>query len=136
MQQTLIGMHSLWRWVVLLLVVVALLRGVVGWLRGGEWTSLDRQLSMLAVTAIDIQVLLGIILFISEQRWTSTVFFSAIHPFAGLAALAAAHIGNARVKRATTSQAKYRRLTISLFVALLLMTAVIPSYAWYRAWPV
>lgn len=136
MQQTLIGMHSLWRWVVLLLAVVALLRGVVGWLRGGEWTSLDRQLSMLAVTAIDIQVLLGIILFISEQRWTSTIFFSAIHPFAGFAALAAAHIGNARVKRATTSQAKYRRLTISLFVALLLMTAVIPSYAWYRAWPV
>ena len=131
----LVGLHSLWRWVVLLVVLVALVRGLVGWLRGGAWTDLDRQLSRAAVGAIDVQALLGIIIWLGERRWdVNNPFLSVIHPLVMLVALAVAHVGSVRLRRESEPVAKYRWLALSLIVVLILVTAAIPSYSWGRAW--
>jgi hypothetical protein len=134
MQAFLLGMHSLWRWVVLIAVLAALVRGLIGWLRGGEWTGLDRQLSMLAVTALDIQLLLGILLWITERRWSDGAFFGFVHPLVMIAAVAVAHLGNVRIRRETDATARHRWLALSLLVVLILVTAAIPSYSWSRVW--
>lgn len=131
---TIVGIHSLWRWVVLLVVLVALVRGLIGWLRGGEWSSLDRQLTMLATTTIDIQFLLGLILWIGTQAWTRGTFLAVTHPLVMLAALVVAHAGNILLRRAPTSTAKYRALTLSLIVVIFLVTAAIPPASWSRIW--
>ena len=131
----LVGLHSLWRWVVLLVMVVALVRGLIGWLRGGDWTGLDRQLTLATVSAIDIQALLGIIIWIGEGRWGGdSVFLSFIHPLIMIVALAVAHIGSARLRRESEPVAKHRWLALSLIVVFFLVTAAIPSYSWGRAW--
>lgn len=131
----LVGLHSLWRWVVLLVMLVALVRALLGWLRGGAWTGLDRQLTLAAVSAIDIQALLGIIVWLGERRWDgSNPFLSFIHPLIMVVALAIAHAGSVRVRRETEPAARYRWLALSLVVVLVLVTAAIPSYSWGRAW--
>ena len=132
--QTLVGLHSLWRWVVLLVVLVALVRGLVGWLRGGAWTDLDRRLTLAAVTAIDIQVLLGVIVWIAGRRWNGTLFLGLIHPLVMLVAVAIAHVGSARLRRESEPAARHRWLALSLLAVLVLVTAAIPSYSWARAW--
>ena len=131
----LVGLHSLWRWVVLLVMLIALVRGLLGWLRGGAWTGLDRRLTLAAVSAIDIQALLGIIVWLGERRWDgSNPFLSFIHPLVMLVALAVAHAGSARLRRESEPAARYRWLTLSVVVVLVLVTAAIPSYSWGRAW--
>ena len=134
MQAFLVGMHSLWRWVVLIAVLVALVRGLIGWLRGGDWTGLDRQLSLLATTALDIQLLLGILLWITERRWSDGAFFAFVHPLVMIAAIAVAHLGSIRIRRETDAVARHRWLALSLLVVLILVTAAIPSYSWSRIW--
>ena len=135
MMSVLVGLHSLWRWVVLLVMLVALVRGLFGWLRGGAWTDLDRQLTLATVGAIDIQALLGIIIWIGEGRWGGDdVFRSFIHPLVMIVALTVAHVGSARLRRESEPAAKHRWLALSLVVVFVLVTAAIPSDSWGRAW--
>lgn len=129
-----VGVHSLWRWVVLLVMTVALVRGLLGWLRGGEYKSGDRTLAILATTAIDIQVVLGLLIYGLGQHWKSGAFIAYIHPVVMIVALIIAHVFSARAKRATTSVAKHRALAIGLILTLFLVTAAIPAYSWSRAW--
>lgn len=130
----LVGLHSLWRWVVLIVLVVAFVRGLIGWLRGGDWTSGDRTLALLATTAIDIQVVLGLLVYGIGQHWQSGAFIAYIHPAIMIVALVIAHIASARAKRAATPIAKHRTLAIGLFLTLFLISAAIPAYSWSRAW--
>lgn len=131
--QILLGLHSVWRWVVLLVIVVALVRGIMGWVRGGPWTSSDRTLALLTTTAIDIQIVLGLLLYGIGRYWTDPRSFIAyIHPLVMIIALAVVHITSARVKRLDSPIARHRTFAIGLIVTLFLITAAIPPWAWSR----
>ena len=133
--QILLGLHSLWRWVVLIVVVVALIRGIVGWVRGGPWTGTDRTLSLLTTSAIDIQVVIGLLLYGVAQAWKGqTAFIAYLHPLIMIVALVIVHLASARAKRLDSPVARHRTFTIGLIVALVLITGAIPSYSWSRIW--
>ena len=134
MQMTLLNLHSLWRWVVLLVVTIALVRAIIGWLRGGTWTKNDRILALIAVSALDIQLLLGLAVYGGGNHWNSSTFVAYIHPVVMILAIAIAHVTNTLVRRAEPANAKFRTLAIGLFVAIFLITAAIPSASWSRAW--
>ena len=134
MQTTLVGLHSLWRWVVLLVVVIALVRGIVGWLRGGSWTKNDRVLTLVAISALDIQLLLGLAVYGGGNHWNSSAFLAYVHPLIMIGAIVIAHITSTLVRRAEPATAKFRTLAIGLFVAIFLITAAIPAGSWSRAW--
>lgn len=55
-------LHSLWRWVVVVVAVIALVKFALGWLQRKNPDALDYRLLLAFTTSIDIQVLLGIIL--------------------------------------------------------------------------
>lgn len=55
-------LHSLWRWVVVVVALVALVKFALGWLQKKNPDALDRRLLLAFTTTIDIQVLLGIVL--------------------------------------------------------------------------
>src|SRR5512135_1128646 len=94
-------LHSIWRWVVLLAAAAAIIKALVGWFGRQEWALWDDRLGMLYTLAIDIQVLLGLILYIVEQRWRlPDPFFAYIHPLVMIIALAVAHIGRSRTRKA------------------------------------
>ena len=130
----LIGLHSLWRWVVLLAVTVAFVRGVIGWLRGGAWTGNDRILALVAITTLDIQLLLGLVVYGTGSHWESGNFLAYIHPLVMIVAIVVAHATTILIRRTEPASAKFRTLAIGLFVALFLITAAIPSGSWSRAW--
>lgn len=130
----LVGVHSLLRWVVLLVATIALVRGLVGWLGGGAWTELDRGLTRAAGGIISLQVLLGIVIWVVERRWGDGLFLGVVHPLVMLGALGIVQVGSARIKRASDGPAKHRTLALSLLLALVLITAAIPPDAWSRAW--
>lgn len=132
MQNALVDIHSFWRWVVLIVLTVALLRGLAGWLRGGEWSGFDRTLLLTTVGALDLQLLLGIIIWILGRHWNSGTFLAVTHPLVMIAGVGVAHLASARIKRAPDAVGKYRVLAIGVFLALFLITAAIPPDAWRR----
>lgn len=134
MLQSILGLHSFWRWVVLLALVVGIVRGLMGWLRGATWEPRDRQIALLVTTALDIQLLLGVVLWLGEQSWSDGVFRGIVHPVVMIVAIAIAHVASLRAKKAASDSAKFRALAIGLILATFLITAAIPSQSWMRLW--
>lgn len=109
--------HSGWRYIIILLLVVTLVKALLGVISKGRWGSLDEWLNRLNPIAIDIQFLLGLILWILQQRWTGAVPLSSWeHPFTMLIAAALSHITAARVKKAPTDAAKYQAALVGYLI--------------------
>lgn len=128
--ETLVTVHSLWRWIVLLLVLLATVVSLWKWYQRDAWENPDRRLPLFATIAIDIEVLIGIVLWIGQGRWSGDPFFTSIlHPIIMLAALAVAHAAMSR-SRAQRGPDRHRIVGLGLLLALILMVLGIPQYAW------
>ena len=53
--------HSIVRWLIVVVAVIAIIKFALGWLRGGAFSSMDRGLASGFSGLIDLQVLLGFI---------------------------------------------------------------------------
>jgi hypothetical protein len=89
---TLLKIHGDVRWIIVLVAVVAVVRLVYGLIREKPYDRVTRTAVMAFSTAIDIQVLLGIIYFIrngaKDSRWPTHRFE---HALTMLSALMIAH---------------------------------------------
>jgi len=124
--------HSGWRYIVILVMVVALLKLLIGLVGKQGWTRLDQILGAATPIVIDIQWLLGIILWIVKQRWTGgDTLRSWEHPTLMTLALIAAHVGWSRAKRAPNESAKFQpAFTGFLIAALLIAVGVARVTGW------
>jgi hypothetical protein len=128
------------RWVVLVLAVVTVVRAFSGWLGKKEWAALDKRLGLFFTSSIDVQVLLGLILYILLSPITRSAlqdfgaamsnavlrFWAVEHLFSMAVAVALAHVGRALSKRATTDTSKHRRAAIWFGLATLAILVAIP----------
>ncbi len=114
--------HSGWRVLVLLIVGLALLKFLVGWLGNQRWTKLDQVLGAATPIVIDIQWLLGIVLWIMQQRWTgASALVSWEHPVTMTLALIVGHITWSRAKRSSSDAAKFRMAFVGFLITVLLV---------------
>jgi hypothetical protein len=122
MQSFIFQAHSGWRWIVILVAVVALVKLLIGWLMGARWSRLDQGLGAALPIVLDIQLLLGLVLWIVEQRWNGgDPLRSFEHPVTMILAIVAAHITWSRVKKSDVDQVKYRTAVIGFAIALILV---------------
>lgn len=120
--ETLVEVHSGVRWLVLL----ALLAGaVVGIYRARVGASWEPGVFQIGVIALDIQVLIGIVIWIIDDAWSETFFYKIIHPGFMLIALAVAHVGLVLAKRRNDDRSNMLAGG-SFILALVLITAAIP----------
>ena len=119
--------HSLWRWVVLVLVAAAVAAALSG--RGA------RQAARLAVPAADLQLVLGLLLHLwlsplgnraiaAASRDAEEIFFAATHFAAMVIALGLTHAAGMSVRRGLE-----RRGAALFGAALGLMLSAVP---WWR----
>jgi hypothetical protein len=57
----LLTIHSLLRWLIVIVAIIAVVKFAIGWLRGGAFKGMDRGLSSGFSGLIDLQVTLGLI---------------------------------------------------------------------------
>ncbi len=133
-------LHSYVRWVVLLLGVLAVVRIWSGRLGGRAWTSADGRAVQWFSSALGLQVLLGLLLYVALSPMTRAAFsdfgaamgdrvlrFWAVeHIFGMIAAIALLHIGQGRARRAGSDAGRFRTLSVFLGLALLLILVSIP----------
>ena len=64
----LLQFHSGWRYIVIVVLVVAIAKLLIGWLTNGKWSKLDQGLGAATPLIVDIQMLLGLVLLFTGYR--------------------------------------------------------------------
>ena len=123
-------LHSYWRWVVLVVGVAAIMLSLLAMTGNRPWDTLTDRLALLFTIALDIQVLIGIAVWITEQRWTGDLFLGYIHPLLMVGAVALAHVGRARADRATDSKVKGRLAAFFFLASFVVILVAIPIGSW------
>lgn len=135
-----LSIHSILRWVVLILAVVAAVRAFIGWFGKQEWTALDNRLGVALSGSMDLQVLLGFILYIFLSPLTTTAlqdfgaamsndvlrYWSVEHILLMIVALILIHVGRATSKVAEAATSKHKRAAIFFGLATLAILIAIP----------
>ena len=138
----LLPLHSIMRWVVIILALVTIGRALYGWLGKKPWTQLDNRLSSFFTMGFDIQILIGLILyFISPLMQTAFQnfggamsnsdlrFYAVEHIFLMILALGIAHAGRTLSRKAKDAFKKHRNAALFYILAILIVLAAIP---WQR----
>lgn len=133
-------LHSFGRWVVLILLLLAIFKHLTAGNR--PYTKGDARTSLFLMIASDIMLLVGIYLFFASDRagygliknsgmaqvMSDAVsrFFVVEHQIGMILGIALIHIGKAQGKKNLADSAKHRRTAIFYIVALLIILASIP----------
>jgi hypothetical protein len=140
MYNAMLIIHSVLRWIVLLLAIAAIGVSLRGWLGDRERGGLHRGLGGAFVGSVHLEVLLGLLLYFVYSPLTKAAFedFGAAMKDAVLRFWAVEHltlmvlaavfatIGSVVAKRAEEDRVAHRRATIGFGLALLTILAGIP----------
>ena len=149
MYAIIIDIHNIVRWIVLVMGVWVVARAWGGLLVRREWTKGDRLAGLFFTSTLDVQLLLGIILYglsplirIAFQDFGAAMgargirYFSLDHVVYALLAVLLAHLGSASTRKAPTTRTRFRRAALAFTLALVLIVLGIP-WPWLdigRAW--
>lgn len=139
MYSTVLLIHSWLRWAVLIAALIAIFRAFGGWSGVKTWTRLDDRAGSIFIGLLDLQLLLGFILYLFLSPFTTSAFedfggamrnsamrFWAVeHTFGMVLAVALAHIGRVRGRKAAAAK-KHRTTAIFYTLALIIILASIP----------
>lgn len=143
MYPIILTIHNIFRWLVLIFGLLAIIRAYRGWFGKKEWTNMDNRWGMGFTVSLDVQVLLGLLLYVAFSPITTSAFsdFGAAmadsdarfwlveHIFMMIIALVLAHVGRSRAKKADTDVGKHKRAAIFYTLSLLVIIVAIP---WWR----
>ncbi|HEX6317080.1 MAG TPA: hypothetical protein VFZ73_19545 [Gemmatimonadaceae bacterium] len=135
-----LGLHNLARWLVLLTGVWAVFLMWRGWLGRRQWTVTESRATAAFVGSLDLQLVLGLLLFAVFSPLTRQAFsdiggamrdapvryFLVEHPLIMVLAVAAAHIGRARIRKAATDVDRFQKGSILLGLSLAALAGFIP----------
>lgn len=144
MHTGLLHSHNGLRWLVLLALLISIVFAFSGWFGKRDWKKIDNISGLFLVIFMDIQFLIGIILYAFVSPITKAAFndfgaamknselrFYAIEHFTFMIiALALVHIGRAKSKKDIAGWKRHRSAAIFYGISLLLILAAIP---WDRA---
>lgn len=138
MYPILLSLHSLFRWLVLLSLMISIITAYRGWKGNSAFTSAANSLRHWTATIAHLQLLIGVIIYFQSPAVISSMtvgihpltleqaFFKYIHAILMLIAVVLITIGSAKAKRMTTDTAKYRTMLIWFVMALTLIFIAIP----------
>lgn len=131
--------HSWCRWVIILLGVLAVARALAGRAGGRPWLASDASAGRFYTIALDVQMLLGLLLYfvfsnlltvaredMGRAMGNPAIRFWLVEHFTGMViAIALAHVGTARVRKAADAPARFSQA--ALFYGLSLVAVLLAS---------
>jgi membrane protein DedA with SNARE-associated domain len=127
-------LHSGFRYVVFLLVLVAIILSLLGWLVKKPYTEVNRRVNLFALISAHTQLLIGIVLyFISPlvqfnsgtMKNDTTRYFTVEHWFGMVIAIVLITIGHSKAKKLELSVAKHKTIAIFYIIAFLVIIGTI-----------
>lgn len=135
----LVHLHSVGRWIVLLLLLIAIFNSLVAGQR--PFIRSDARTGLLLVIFTDLMLLIGLALWFLGSRGYNIVkgsnmgevmkdpfnrFFGVEHIAGMLIAIILIHVGKAQGKKRISDKAKHKRTLLFYVLALLIILASIP----------
>ncbi len=149
--QTLLVLHNLFRWLILIFGFWTLLSAISGLTSSRIYSANDGRANLFFMISMDIQLLLGLALYFMNGWYTGLShmgesmkepmvrFFTVEHSFMMIIAWILVHVGRVSVKKAFNSSGKFKKTLIFFGIALLLILIAIPwpfreaiSRPWFR----
>lgn len=132
--EILLQIHSYLRYLILALMIIVIIKSLIGWLSKGNFTALDNQLSLTLASSVHIQLLLGLLLYFMSGKvsfsngamsngWTR--YWTVEHLVMMIIAIVLITIGRARMKRSNSDLQKFKVLTITNLIALVVVVIAI-----------
>jgi hypothetical protein len=140
MYNALLSFHSVLRWLVLLAGLAVVVRSAMG--LGGQrrWGAADERGAKLFIITLDVQTLIGLLLYgifspfvklamsdiAGAMRDGDLRFWLVEHLFGMVIAVALAHIGRSKLRKATDDGTRYRIAVTFFGIALAVILLSIP----------
>lgn len=140
MYSFILGLHNIGRWIVLITGVWAVFLVWRGWLGRRQWTPTEARATRAFTVTLDVQFLLGLLLFavlspLTQQGFSDISgamsdapvrYYMFEHPLIMLAAVAAAHIATVQVRRSGSDAERFQKASILFGLSLAALTGFIP----------
>jgi hypothetical protein len=140
MYSIILALHNIVRWIVVILVVVAVVRAYLGRFGKREWTEIERKVGAFVGMAIDIQLLLGLLLYFFLSPLTKSAMlnfgaaiqapdlrlFTLVHPVLMVFAVVFAHLGSILPRKVTRPASKFERAALWFSLTLLMILLGMP----------
>lgn len=137
--------HSYWAYIVLIILIFAFVNAIIGLTSKKEFGTKDLKISLFALIASHIQLLIGFVAFYMSDFYLTmrSVGMGEVmknsdlrkilieHPLVGIIAIILITIGFSKHKKIATSAKKFKTIAIFYGVALILILSRIPWSQWF-----
>ena len=135
--------HNILRWVAFALLLWAISRAWSGISSKREWSPTDKKAKLLSTIAMDVQLILGLVLYLGLSPMVQTArasmetamkdreqrFFLVEHLALMVLAVVVIHVGGVLIKRAQDNNGKFKVMLAAYGFSLILILSGIP---WWR----
>jgi hypothetical protein len=127
-------LHSGFRYIVLLLVLLAIVRAWTDWLGRKSYSEGNRKLNLFAMISAHTQLLIGIVLYFlspfvqfgsQTMKDDTTRYWTVEHLTGMIIALILITIGHAKSKRASAAELKHKSIAVFYTLALVIIVVTI-----------
>ncbi|MCB1190004.1 MAG: hypothetical protein H7A23_12725 [Leptospiraceae bacterium] len=143
MHTIILSLHNVFRWVCLAIIAYVVFKSFTGWMSNREWSNKDEKMLLIGTIAVDVQFLLGLILYfflspitkINFKEFKTIVtdptlrFFVLEHSFTMFLVTVFIHLAKIMYKKKKIIYARYR--TIFFYYSLSLV-AILIGIPWFR----
>ncbi len=139
MYSTLLSVHSVLRWVLLVFLVITLVKAFIGWFGKQQYGANDTRLALVSLILSHIQLLLGIALFFispivqrgledmgATMKDSNLRFWTVEHTTTMIIGIILITVGRSRAKKVAEAIGKHRNIAIFYTIGLLLILSRIP----------
>ena len=139
MYSTVLTLHSIFRWLVLLSLCYAIYKAYKGYYSKSDFSFLDNKVRHWTATIAHIQLTLGVLVYIKSpiikyyfsdfenlvSDWNLT-FFGLFHFILMISAIVLITIGSAKAKRKKTAPEKFKTILVTYSIALIIIFIAVP----------
>jgi len=132
--------HSLWAFLVLAVLILAVVNAIIGLTQKKEFTHKDFRLGLFSLITTHIQFLIGIALYFISGRYNingavmkdaSARLLALEHPLMMIIAIVLITIGWSKHKKDVKSESKFKKFAIFYGLALVIILSRIPWSNWF-----
>ena len=127
-------LHSGFRYIVFVLVLLAIIQSLLGWFGKKPYTEVNRKINLFALISAHTQLLIGIVLYFlspnvqfnsDTMKNDTTRYFTVEHWVMMLIAIALITIGHSKSKKTILPENKHKTIAIFYIIAFLVIIGAI-----------
>jgi hypothetical protein len=128
------NLHSGFRYVVFVLILLAIIQSLLGWFAKKPYTEINRKINLFALISAHTQLLIGVVLYFlspyvqfnsGTMKHETTRYFTVEHWVMMVIAIALITIGHVKAKKIETSEGKHKTIAMFYLIAFLVIIGAI-----------